>query len=200
MKIRIKRQAAPNEVPYWSCIEYHGDGNISVADWLADVNATVLDFNRIAIECSCLEGRCGACALRVNSRPALACRVKLRDAVKNNEIILEPLKKFPVLKDLVVDRSQMHRQMLELKLWPRGMAECAQDLRIEASMCLLCGCCLDTCPRYGTGTFPGPAAIVQAYASGKPLSAVTISTCLRDFSCMHVCPAGIPIKKFIDLI
>lgn len=195
MKIKIRRQAAPTEPAHWTCIEYSGDGNISVAGWLAEVNRTVIDFDRIAFECGCLEGRCGACALRVNGRPALACRIKLRDAVKNDEIILEPLKKFPVLKDLAVDRSQMHHKMRELKLWPHDMAICEQELRTKASMCLMCGCCLDACPRYGTGTFPGPAAIVQAYASGKPLTADMIRACLRDFSCMHVCPAGIPIEK-----
>ena len=195
MIIKIKRQAAPDTAPYYSIAEYSGDGSISVADWLSAANADSFSADRIAGDCACLERRCGACAMRINGRPALACAVLLRDAVRGGETVIEPLEKFPVIKDLAVDRSAMFAPGAD-----RGVTAPNGRLKFSSAQCLMCGCCLDICPVYSAGgSFLGAAGIVHKYLAGT-LSSADLSPCLRCFACIRVCPQGIPIRDIFDTV
>ena len=73
-------------------------------------------------ECSCLEKKCGACAMLINGRPALACGVFLKIAAsepskrgfrKRGEVVLEPLSRFPVVRDLMVDRRDVYKRQIQ---------------------------------------------------------------------------------------
>ena len=66
-----------------------------------------IPVGEIAWECSCLQKKCGACAMRINGVPRLACDTKIGD-LKSKTVTLEPLKKFPVVRDLIVDRMTRH--------------------------------------------------------------------------------------------
>ncbi len=67
---------------------------------------TGAEAERVAWDCACLEKKCGACAMVVSGRPALACAVSLGAAADSSgEITLEPLRKFPRIRDLQVDRG-----------------------------------------------------------------------------------------------
>ena len=111
MRVRILRQLFPGSAPYWETFVYDGpDGNsvAGVLDYINYhddiVNAEGKGTTRIGWECSCLQGICGACAMVIDGKPALACETFVRD-MKKEEITIRPLQKFPVIHDLVVDRS-----------------------------------------------------------------------------------------------
>ena len=82
IEISVKRQKNRDEKSYIQKFIYTGDGNLTVADWLTEINQTEAKTDRIAWECGCLEKKCGACAMLVNGYPTLACSVFLKKAVK----------------------------------------------------------------------------------------------------------------------
>ena len=97
----------------------------------------------------------------VNGRTRQACST-LVDRILDDqpgEIELRPMSKFPVLRDLVVDRGRMFRALEKVKAWipvddysdrgpgPRESPE-SQELRYPLSECMTCGCCVEACPQY----------------------------------------------------
>ena len=125
IEISVRRQKSRDEKPYIQKFHYTGDGNLTVADWLREVNQTETKADRIAWECGCLEKKCGACAILVNGSPVLACSVFLKKAVKRGKIILEPFQKFPLIKDLVVDRSSVFDAIKHMKVIIPGIVSCS---------------------------------------------------------------------------
>ena len=121
--IRIKRQENPQASPCWQEFSFEGSADTSIASVLNELNhrsplceksGTVV--SPIAWECGCMIRKCGACAMRINGLPRLACSVFLRDC-KGSVVTLEPLSKFPLVKDLVVDRSVIFEALKRTKLW-----------------------------------------------------------------------------------
>ena len=110
--------------------------------------------------------KCGACAMRINGLPRLACSVFLRDC-KGSVVTLEPLSKFPLVKDLVVDRSVIFEALKRTKLWLEGDAfqtSYTHSQRYRSAKCLLCGCCLEVCPNFDPNSeFAGAVLPVNAY-------------------------------------
>lgn len=172
-------------------------------------------------ECSCLQKRCGACAMVINGRPGLACDVRLgslRPKRGQRRVRLEPLRKFPVVADLVVDRSVLFRNLAEMELWfsreeeaaGADMGEQASETAYQASRCLQCGCCLEVCPNFvpGEGFFGMAAAVpaarlLAALPEGERqrLSAHyrerVYEGCGKSLSCVDICPAGIPADELM---
>ena len=111
MKVRIKRQDDRRSAPYWQVFHFRGEGRITVAaileklnerDQLEDIKGK--QCRKIRWECGCMQKMCGGCAMVINGHPALACGVFIN--TDDTEILrLEPLTKFPVVEDLIVDRS-----------------------------------------------------------------------------------------------
>ena len=223
MKVRldILRRESSGSNPFWQSIDYETeDENSTVAAALTDINnsGSYIDTEERAVshiswECSCLQKKCGACAMLINSYPRLACDSKLKEVQKNGIIRIEPLKKFPVVRDLVVDRSIMMENLKTMKLWFQEYAradETVGDIAYEGSRCLQCGCCLEVCPNfYSGGQFFGTATIVPA---SRLISAVPESQrkevfreyrkhgyegCGKSLACRSVCPAGIDIEDLL---
>lgn len=88
---------------------------------------------RIQWSCSCLQGMCGACAMVINGRPALACETFLRDL--GNEITLEPLSKFPVVCDLISRRTALRDASMKKEYDAHFGKGCSKSLA-----------CMDVCP------------------------------------------------------
>lgn len=211
--ITVKRQNSLNEKFYLQTFLYDGDGNLSVADWLTEINQTEAKDNRIAWECGCLEKKCGACAMRINSIPRLACSIFLKDAAKHKKILIEPLSKFPLVKDLVVDRGCMFKMLKSMKIWTQEKNENLYgqdlDLQYQAGQCLQCGCCLEICPNFLAGeAFGGASAMVEAYKaidqneqdehSREMITAYRkhfFSDCGQSLSCQKVCPMELPLDE-----
>ena len=164
---------------------------------------------------SCRVGMCGTCALKVNGRPAWACRTRLEGL--GDEVTLEPLTNFPVLSDLVVDMSAFFEKMKKARGWlePNKAAEQAPALiapnsrerkRIEPHIeCITCGICYASCSIVGHDSdYLGPAALNRAYTlvndsrdalGDKRLLEVCTEDgawrCHSQYNCTESCPKGI---------
>ena len=175
-------------------------------------NAAGAPVRRIEWECSCLQKRCGACAMLINGRPRLACDARLSE-FSEGEIWLEPLKKFPPVCDLVVDRSILFENLKRMRLWLRTDAELAdgdQELAYAASGCIQCGCCLEVCPNfYPGGSFFGMAAVPiatrlltemptkEARELARLYAAHAFEGCGKSFACKNICPRGIDTEELM---
>jgi succinate dehydrogenase / fumarate reductase iron-sulfur subunit len=164
--IRILRQDGPGQKPHWERHEIPYEPNLNVISVLQKIaaQATTADGKKttpVAWDCNCLEEVCGACTMVVNGRVRQSCSTLVDRVLEENpgEIELRPMSKFPVLRDLVVDRSRMFRTLERIKGWipvdaynDRGPgpleSQSTQQLRYPLSECMTCGCCLDACPQY----------------------------------------------------
>lgn len=218
MRVKVLRQQAPDAEARWESFDYDGPMETSVAELLDYINYhdDIIDAEgrrttRISWECSCLQGICGACAMVINGVPALACETFLKD-LKGDQITIEPLRKFPVVMDLVVDRSSIQENLTRSSVYigsynPSGDTD--HDHQYAAAKCLKCGLCLEVCPNYVNGrTFFGAAFANDCYLvaarngekkqSIKKLYAEGFGRgCSKALSCMDVCPVGIPILASI---
>jgi succinate dehydrogenase / fumarate reductase iron-sulfur subunit len=128
MIVKIKRQNNPDTPYYWQSFEYNGPKHVTVSAILDALNYTddLFDIegnsaSRIRWECSCMQSVCGGCAIVINGTPRLACAA-YADEIKGNELVLEPLSKFPVIADLVVDRSIIYENLNKAKAFLENIA------------------------------------------------------------------------------
>jgi fumarate reductase iron-sulfur subunit len=123
---------------------------------------------------SCRMGVCGSCGMTVNGVPKLTCATFLSDYAPG-PVRVEPMKNFPVLRDLVVDTSDFLVKLTKSKPWiirkeekPLEEGEYLQtpeqlETYKQFSMCINCMLCYAACPVYGLDPlFSGPAAIALA--------------------------------------
>ncbi|QDU91519.1 Fumarate reductase iron-sulfur subunit [Pirellulimonas nuda] len=164
--VRVLRQQAPGEPQRWERfrLAYEPNSNvISVLQQIAAMSATAdaKPTAPVAWEANCLEEVCGACTMVINGKVRQACTALVDRLLedKPGEIELRPMTKFPVLRDLVVDRSRIFRSLERVKAWvpvddyfDRGAgpkeSQKQQEVRYPLSECMSCGCCLDACPQY----------------------------------------------------
>lgn len=213
MKInfRVKRQRSPQSDPYYEEFEFETtEIGATVAFALNEHNKTTED--KINWECSCFQKKCGACAMRINSRPVLACDFRLENA-KGGSVLLEPLKKFPVIADLVVDRSVMFENLKEIGAWLTAEAPASEktfSVAFESGKCLQCGCCLEVCPNFfPDGKFFGMATAApvarllaemtkdERKSLRKQYGRHFYNGCGKSLACRDVCPAGIETERLM---
>lgn len=164
--VRVLRQDAPGEPSYWERhrVTRENDMNvISVLQRIAAQSCTT-DGKKVAPvawDCNCLEEVCGACTMLVNGRVRQACTALVDRLLEDQpgEIELQPMSKFPVIRDLMVGRGRLFRALQKVKAWipadgyhhlgpgPRQSPE-EQQQAYPLSQCMSCGCCLDACPQY----------------------------------------------------
>lgn len=164
--VRVLRQDAPGEPSYWERHTVGRENDMNVISVLQRIaaQARTSDGNPVAPvawDCNCLEEVCGACTMLVNGRVRQACTALVDRLLEEQpgEIELRPMTKFPVVRDLVVDRSRLFRSLQKVKAWipvdgyhdmgpgPRQSPE-EQQRAYPLSQCMSCGCCLEACPQY----------------------------------------------------
>lgn len=161
-------------------------------------------------ECSCLQRRCGACAMLIDGHPALACDTKLA-GLASASVRLDPLRKFPLVADLVVDRSSIFEGLARIGAWLDQEAPAAAkraDIAQEASRCLQCGCCLEVCPGFTLdGAFRGASAMMpltrllaeadpaERKRLAKDYRAAFYGGCAKSLACKDVCPAKLDLER-----
>lgn len=213
MIVTIKRQKNPGSEPYWQSFDLDLTGRQTVShiievlnekDDLKDIDGMPADA--VGWERSCLQQICGGCAMVINGTPALACATFI-DADNIKDLKLEPLSKFPVIRDLEVDRSCIddHQKQALMYLGKRAAANKKEhEQQYMAARCLKCGLCLEVCPNYVRegGKFFGALFADEAYllhsstADRRKEIAREYRThfehgCSKSLACREVCPMKI---------
>lgn len=224
IKLRIKRQEGPGKEAYWENFEVPEHPGANVISCLMEIRKNPVTAEKkqttpVVWESSCLEEVCGACTMLINGRARQSCSALIKDF--EQPITLEPMSKFPLVRDLQVDRSRMFKQFLDVHAWvdvdgthdlgpgPRMSPELALK-RYDLSKCMTCGCCLEACPQYGPSSpFVGPAAVNQVrlfntHPSGSMnadarLEAIMgeggVYDCGNAQNCVKACPKEIPLTE-----
>ena len=228
-KIKIKRQDRPESAPYWETFDIPYEQGLNITAVLQRIAANPVtcagsQTTPVAFEAACLEEVCGSCTMIVNGRVRQGCSALIDNLLKeDDEITLEPMTKFPVQRDLFVNRQRMFDNLKKIKGWipvdgyhnsgpgPR-QSQKQQDSAYPLSECMSCGCCVEACPQFGPHSdFIGPAAISQVvYFNSNPvgefnaaerLEAIMgpggITDCGNSQNCVKVCPKEIPLTDSI---
>ncbi len=227
--LRVKRQAGPDAASTWETfsIPYQPNANV-ISLFMAiqkhPVNAAGQETSPVVWTCNCLEEVCGACSMLINGRPRQACSALVDDLT--HPITVAPLLKFPVVRDLIVDRSVMFENLKRIKAWipidgthalgpgPR-MARRDALIGYQISRCMTCGCCMEGCPQVNAQThFIGPAAVAQArlfniHPTGRMnreeridtlIDSGGIAQCGNAQNCERFCPKAIPLLSSLALM
>jgi succinate dehydrogenase / fumarate reductase iron-sulfur subunit len=225
VEIRIKRQDKPKGQSYWEIFEIPYRPNLNIISCLMDIrkNPVTKDGRQTTPpvwNMNCLEQVCGICTMVINGRARQSCSALIDNL--EQPITLEPMTKFPVVRDLIVDRSRMFEHLKKVHAWieldgshdlgpgPRLSNEEAQE-RYAYSRCMTCGCCLEACPQYHEDNYIGPQAIAQVrlfnmHPTGKAtreerLEAIMgddgITNCGNSQNCVKACPMNIPLTRAI---
>lgn len=177
----------------------------------------------LSFRMSCGHGVCGSDGMRINGVCGLPCQ-KLVDML-GDEVLVEPLPVFRVIKDLVVDLDPFFEKYRSLKPYliagpapekERRQSPEEQTILEEAVRCILCGCCTASCPvnqSSETAAYVGPAALVRAFRylfdsrdeGAKERIALLDRQegawgCKTLWKCTEVCPKRIPVTKEIGRI
>jgi succinate dehydrogenase / fumarate reductase, iron-sulfur subunit len=166
VRVRVLRQDVSGGESYWERFEVPYEPNMNVISVLQKIAAQARSQDGrkvapVAWDCNCLEEVCGSCTMLINGRTRMACSalVDRLQAEDGDEIELRPMSKFPVVRDLVVDRKRLFRGLEKVKAWvpvegsydlgpgPRISPE-EQEEAYPLSECMSCGCCLEACPQY----------------------------------------------------
>ena len=167
----IERQDAPDGKPYNQEFDVDYRPGLNVVASLMEIQKNGKRVPPVVWECNCLEKVCGACMMVINGKAQQAC-CALVDNLKK-PIKLQPARTFPVIRDLLIDRSRMFEALKRIQGWVEldGSWE-VKDAPIqnpytartayEISRCMTCGCCLEACPNVGPQSdFIGPSPTVR---------------------------------------
>lgn len=161
-----------------------------------------------------MQKMCGGCAMIINGIPALACGTFV-DTSKEELLVLEPLSKFPVISDLVTDRSCIleHQKAALMYLGKKG-AENEKEFinRYSVAKCIKCGLCLEVCPNYvGDDRFYGAVLANEAYLLytssenrkkeiAKEYGRHFAAGCSKSLACRDICPMKLPTLSSIGYL
>ncbi|MCT8137457.1 succinate dehydrogenase iron-sulfur subunit [Anaerobacillus sp. CMMVII] len=226
IRFEITRQADTSSTSYIEKFEIPYRENMNVISALMEirrnpVNSEGHKTTPITWDMVCLEEVCGACSMVINGKPRQSCTA-LIDQLEQ-PIRLEPMRTFPVVRDLLVDRTRMFESLKKVKAWipidgtydlgpgPR-MAESKRQWAYELSKCMTCGVCLEACPNVNSKSpFIGPAPLSQvrlfnSHPTGEMNKAERLETimgeggltnCGNSQNCVQACPKGIPLTTSI---
>src|SRR3989440_252066 len=224
--LKIKRQLTPTGKSYWEEFSVPYRPNLNVISALMDIAADPVTRDGkattpITYDSNCLEEICGSCAMLINDKARMACSA-LVDHL-DQPIRIEPLTKFPLVRDLSVDRQFMFDSLKRVKAWIPidGSYDLGEGPRVSPqvqakgyplSSCITCGNCLEVCPQVNEhNQFVGAAIISQgrlfnihptrALNKSERIAAIIgpggIQECANAQNCVHACPKGIPLTESI---
>jgi succinate dehydrogenase / fumarate reductase iron-sulfur subunit len=222
IRLRIKRGVPGNQ--YWEDFAVEPQRGANVISCLMQiqrdpVTADGKATSPVVWDSNCLEEVCGACTMIINGRVRQSCSALVSKL--EQPITLEPMTKFPLVRDLCVDRQFMFDSLRRVKAWipldgtydlgtgPRVDPDVQQE-RYVLSTCMTCGCCLEACPQVNENSpFIGAAAISQVrlfnmHPTGQLHAADRlrglmgeggVDACNKDANCTVVCPKHIPLTS-----
>lgn len=222
---RQKNTSAPGRFVTYDTSNVSPD--MSFLEMLDVVNEelTRRDEDPIAFDHDCREGICGTCSIMVNGaahgpKPlTTACQLHMRSFHDGQTLTIEPwrAKAFPVIKDLVVDRSAFDRIIAAGGFVSVSTGSASDgnampiskehaDLAMDAAACIGCGACVAACPNASAMLFTGAkVAHLSLLPQGQPerltrvrrmvaaMDEAGFGSCTNHGECEAVCPKGIPI-------
>jgi succinate dehydrogenase / fumarate reductase iron-sulfur subunit len=224
IKIKIRRQENPAAKPRWEEFHIPDRPYLNIVICLREIqkNPVTADgriTTPVVWDCNCLEEVCGACTMIINGKVRQACSALINEL--GDMITLEPMKKFPLICDLVVDRTRLFESLKRIRAWipfdgangpgPKIAPEQQQKDYVLAT-CFSCGCCLEACPQVNPRSdFLGAMAISQARLfNDHPLGKVDanrrrralitrggIEDCGNAQNCAKACPKHVPLVDSI---
>jgi succinate dehydrogenase / fumarate reductase, iron-sulfur subunit len=230
--IRIRRQENPSAHSRWEEFAVPHRPNMNVISCLQYIAAHPTTTEGKATttpvwDSGCLEEVCGACTMVINGRTRQACSTLVDQLGSPGQpITLEPMSKFPLVRDLFVDRQRLFNDLKRIKAWVPidgtydlgpgpSMPQKLQEERYPLSRCISCGCCLEACPQYTpVNKFVGAAVISQArlfndHPTGAALKDERLDALMEDGgiadcgkagNCVQVCPKQIPLLESIAAV
>ena len=231
--LRVWRQSGPGDAGHFETYEAEGiSDEASFLEMLDIVNDRLTEAGEepIAFDHDCREGICGSCSLMINGqahgpqRATATCQLHMRKFSDGDIIVVEPwrARAFPIIKDLVVDRSPFDRIIeaggfitaptggapdANLTLVPKVVADAAMD----AAECIGCGACVAACPNGAANLFTSAkVAHLNLLPQGQPeryrrVEAMVdtmedyFGSCTNHGECEIACPKSISID-FIALM
>lgn len=180
-------------------------------------------------EQGCLEEVCGSCSMLINGRPRQACTALIHRIIEqtgNRTITLAPFSKFPLIRDLIVNRDSMFENLKKAHAWIDAdgsynrqstikISQAKQEVMYSLSTCMTCGCCVEACPQMNKNSkFMGPQIMSQVrlfnahpigqFNKSARLLAMMgeggIADCGNAQNCVKVCPKNIPLTDSIAAI
>jgi succinate dehydrogenase / fumarate reductase, iron-sulfur subunit len=172
----------------------------------------------LAVRWNCKAGKCGSCSAEINGHPRLMCMTRMMDMPKDMPVRIQPLKAFPLIKDLVTDVSVNYRMKQRIKKFkPRPpdaedgtwrIAQSDVDRVQEFRKCIECFLCQDVChvlrEHHLQDQFAGPRHMV--YAAALEMHPLDVEDRVHDLKlrdgigfcnitkcCTNVCPEHIAI-------
>lgn len=226
VRFKVKRQEHPSSQPYYEEFDITVEDNMNIISALMQIQTNPVNVNGektypVVWDCSCLEEVCGACTMIINGKVRQACSTLISQL--KTPIVLEPLAKFPVVCDLMVDRNRIFEDLKKVRAWvdidgtydagsgPK-FSEKVRQYSYSLSRCMSCGCCLEACPQYTKGnSFLGAAIFAQVKLfNNNPLGSMKaeerlgaimgkggINDCGNAQNCIKVCPKELPLKQVI---
>jgi succinate dehydrogenase / fumarate reductase, iron-sulfur subunit len=227
IKVEIKRQSNPDAPSVTEKFEIPYRQGMNITSLLGEIALNPVDVSGkpttpVTYDSNCLEEICGSCAMLVNGKARMACSA-LVDKLEQ-PITLAPLSKFPIVRDLAVDRSVLFENLKKVKAWvpidgsydlgagPRQAPQ-IQEQRYPLSNCISCTICMEVCPQFNDATgFVGAATIAQAKLFNMdPSGSVLKEERLRALSgdggiqecgfaqnCVQACPKQLPLTEAIS--
>ncbi len=228
LTLRVWRQKGPSDEGRFETYDVpDANEHMSFLEMLDVVNESLIADNRdpIAFDHDCREGICGMCGIVINGRPhgpkkhTTTCQLHMRNFSDGDEITVEPWRAnaFPVVKDLVVNRSAFDRiieaggyvsaatgSAPEANSLPVPKADA--DLAMDAAACIGCGACVAACPNGAAQLFTsakvGHLGLLpqgQAERWSRVVAMVErmeefFGSCTNYGECEQACPKGISVN------
>jgi succinate dehydrogenase / fumarate reductase iron-sulfur subunit len=227
IKVEITRQSGPGGKAVVERFEILHRPNMNITSLLGEiacdpVTAEGKATTPVTYDSNCLEEICGSCAMLINGKARMACSA-LVDKLEQ-PIRLAPLSKFPVVRDLAVDRSVLFENLKAVKAWvpidgtydlgsgPKQFPQLQEEL-YPLSNCISCTICMEVCPQFNESTgFVGAATIAQVKLfnnnpTGKVLKEERLRALAGDGgvqecgyaqNCVEACPKQLPLTEAIS--
>lgn len=230
--LKIYRGEPGNQ--YWEEFEVPRKPFLNVISALMEIQKRPINVKGekvtpVVWEAGCLEEVCGSCSMLINGYPRQACTALIDTIIeqtKNTTITLAPFTKFPLVRDLVVNRDQMFENLKKVHAWIEvdntfdhgpgpQISQAKQEVMYSLSTCMTCGCCVEACPQMNNRSkFMGPQIISQVRLFNdnptgmrqrerrlRPLMGEGgVNECGSSQNCVRVCPKKIPLTDSIAAI